>query len=268
MPTITLLAKAYNSFQLKQIDKNISITFEGLNVEIKIRGIAQRGWVEIAVSGMDENVALHYLGDRIGLCPADLENVKKFSNMKGYITGANESRNELYVDIGVFSPKIVDATVPLQKLQAQLGDGRKISLRKFVEVFGFCEKLPLTIKILSVDKEKGRVEAELSEKQQNQYKHWTRTLLDRLLILGASHDEIRLALKNTGFDRDVIDVEPLGILEHAVVCKLGTDAAGLIPRIGRRLSHAAFSVFKPTRILEFLEEKQTPTISQKLGKRR
>jgi hypothetical protein len=258
MPTITLLARAYNDFQLRQIDRNLSSTFEGLKVETKICGVTSRRWIQIAVSGEDENVVLHYLADRIGFCPEALENVKKFSNTNGYVAGSNENKGELYVDIGVFSPKIVDVTIPLRKLQAQLGDGRKISLKKFVEVFGFCEKLPLTIRILSVDKEKSRIEAELSQKQQEQYRSWTKTLLDRLLILDASHDEIRLALKNTGFSRDVIGIEPLGILEYAAVCKFGTDAAGLIPRIGRRLSHAVFSVFKPRRVLEFLEETQAP----------
>lgn len=261
MPTITLLAKAYNDFQLKQVGRNLSSTFEGLKVETKICGVTSRGWIQIAVSGEDETVALHYLADRIGLCPADLENVKRFSNVKGHVIALDENKCELYVDIGVFSPNVIDAAIPLQNLQAQLGDGRKASLKKFIVVFGFCEKLPLNIKILSVDKEKGRIEAELSENQQEQYRSWTRTLLDRLLVLGASHDEIRLALKSAGFSRDVIGIEPLGVLEYAVVCKFGTDAAGLIPRTGRKLSQAAFSVFKPRRILEFLEEKQTPIIS-------
>jgi len=261
MPTVTLLAKAYNDFQLKQVGRNLGSTFDGLKVQTKICEVTSRGWIQIAVSGEDETVALHYLADRIGLCPADLENVKKFSTIKGYVVASDGNKNELCIDIGVFSPTNVDAAIPLQKLQAQLGDGRKASLRKFIEVFGFCEKLPLTIKILSVDKEKNRIEAELSENQQEQYRNWARTLLDRLLILGASHDEIRLALKSAGFSRDVIGIEPLGILEYAVVCKFGTDAAGLIPRIGRKLNQAAFSVFKPRRILEFFEEKHTPIIS-------
>lgn len=260
MPAVTLLAKAYNDFQLKQVGKNLSSTFDDLKVEIKICGVNSRRWIQIAVSGEDESVALHYLADRIGFCSADLENVQKFSNIKGYITGSNENKNELHIDIGVSSPKIIDAIIPLQKLRIQLGDGKKNSLNRFVEVFGLCARLPLTIRILNVDKEKSRIEAELSEKQQEQFRSWTKTLLDRLLVLGASHDEIRFALKNTGFTRDLIGIEPLGILEYAVVCKLGTDAAGLIPQIGPRLRHAIFSVFKPRRILGFLEEKETPTI--------
>jgi len=254
MPTVTLLAKAYNNFQLKQFDKNSISAFEGLKVETKICGVTSRGWVQIAVSGEDENVALHYLSDRIGLCPADLENVKKFSTIKGYLTAPSKSKNELYIDIGLFSPRIVDAEIPLQRLQAQLADGRKVSLGKLVELYGFHENLPVTIKITCVDEGRGRIEAELAERQQRLYSDWTRSMLDRLLIIGASHDQIKSVLERAGFSRDVVNIEPLGIFEHAVVCKLGTDAAGLIPRIGKNLSEAAFSIYKPRRILEFLGE--------------
>jgi hypothetical protein len=36
-----------------------------------------------------------------------------------------------------------------------------------------------------------------------------------------------------------------------VVCKLGTDAVGLIPKIGKNLGNAGFAVFSPGRILAF-----------------
>jgi hypothetical protein len=50
----------------------------------------------------------------------------------------------------------------------------------------------------------------------------------------------------------VIGLESLGMCEHALVCKLGTDAAGLIPRIGRILKSAKFAVFNPRKIMRFL----------------
>jgi hypothetical protein len=62
-----------------------------------------------------------------------------------------------------------------------------------------------------------------------------------------------LALRKAGLNRDVLNVEPLGLFEFAVTCKLGTDAAGLIPKIGKNLRSATFTVFDPKRLLEFLE---------------
>lgn len=252
MSTVTLLTKVYNNFQLKLVDKFLKSTLKGLKVETEICGITSRGWVQISVSGEDERVALRYLAEEIGLCPTYLGRVEKFSTIKGRITALNKSRSELYVDIGVFSPDTVDAAILLQHLQAQLADGRKIALKKLAQLFGFCENLPLTVKIHGVDKESRRIEAMLSERQLTLYKDWTKSLLDRLIILGASFNEVMLTLKQARCNRDVIDIEPLGLFEHAIVCKLGTDAKGLIPEIGRKLRDANLSIFNPRENLKFL----------------
>jgi hypothetical protein len=44
----------------------------------------------------------------------------------------------------------------------------------------------------------------------------------------------------------------LGLFEHALVCKLGTDAVGLISKVGRGLRNARFVVFSPRKIRGFL----------------
>jgi len=252
MPAVTLLAKIYSNSQLGFADKFLKSKTEGLRVETKRIEVAPRGWIKLQISGEEENVALHYLADEIGLCPERLENVDKFSTMEGRITNLNRSKEQLYVDVGVYSPDIVDAAIPLQSLQAQLVDGRKIALKKCAELFGFYENLPLTVKISKVDSEKKHIEATLSEKQLARYEVWTKSLLDRLVVLGAPEFEVRSALEKAGLARDVVDIESLGLFEYAVVCKLGTDARGLIPKIGRRLRHAAFSVFNSREVYGFL----------------
>jgi hypothetical protein len=253
MPTVTLLAKIYDNFQLKFVDKFLKSTLKGLKVEIKICGVTPRGWVQIAVSGEDEKVALRYLSEEIGLCPTLLENVERFATIKSRIIAMDKSKGELYVDIGVFSPKTIDAAISLQRLQGQLVDGRKVAFNKLVELFGFCENLPLTIKILSIDKEKNHAEAMLSEKQLAQYKSWTKSLLDRLIILGSSIYDVRLALKKADLNRDILNIERLGLFELAITCKFGTDAAGLIPKIGKNLRNATFTIFNPKKLLKFLD---------------
>jgi len=62
---------------------------------------------------------------------------------------------------------------------------------------------------------------------------------------------VKAAVEHANLGRDVIDVDALGMFEHALVCKLGTDAAGLISRIGRSLWKAKFTIFNPKRTLEF-----------------
>lgn len=253
MPTVTLLAKTYGRFQLKFVDKFLKSMLKGLKVEVKICGVTSRGWIQIVVSGEDEKVAIRYLSETIGLCPTSLENVEKFTTINGRIASMDKSKRELYVDIGAFSPKIIDATISLQHLQGQLVDGRKVAFNKLVELFGFCKNLPLSLKILSIDKEKNHVEAMLSEKQLIQYGNWTKSLLDRLIILGSSIYDVRLTLKKAGLNRDILKIETLGLSELALICKLGTDAAGLIPKIGRNLKNATFTVFNPKKVLEFLK---------------
>lgn len=250
MPTVTLPTKVYNNFQLKLVDEKLQSMLKGLKVETKIRGVSSRGLVQIKVSGEDEKVALNYLRGQIGLCPTFFQHAEKFSTVKGYVASLN--KKELYVDIGIVSPNTVEAAIPLKLLQAQLVDGRKMALEKIADLFGFVENLPLSVKICSVNKEKSRVEAVLSEKQLDLYRSWTKSLLDRLIVLGASFNEIVLALKKTGCNRDVINIERLGLFENAVVCKLGTDAVGLVPKIGRKLRNANFSIFNPKENIEFL----------------
>jgi hypothetical protein len=250
MPTMTLPTRVYNNFQLKLVDEKLQCMLKGLKVETKICGVASLGLVQIAISGEDEKAALNYLRGQIGLCPTFLQHVEKFSTVKGYVASLN--KKELYVDIGIISPFSIDAAIPLKRLQVQLVDGRKMALKKIADLFGFVENLPLNIKICSVDKEKSRIEAMLSEKQLALYRSWTKSLLDRLTVLGASFNEIVLASKKTGCNRDVVNIERLGLFENAVVCKLGTDAVGLIPKIGRKLRNANFSIFNPRESREFL----------------
>ena len=253
MTTLTLLTKIYNVDQLKQIDKALKLSFEGLDVEAKILGTLADRWVQVALSGEDEGIATNYLTKEIGFCPPILDSIKKFSPLKGYVTNLEKSREELSIDLGVFQPKIVHATIPLSYLQAQLVDGRKTALRKIAELWGLCENLPISVKVARVNEEESRIEVELSTSQVERYEVWRDSLLDRLLVVGSSLYEVKMALEHARFERDVISVEPLGMFEHALVCKLGTDAAGLIRQLGRNLRNAKFTVFNPKRLRQFLE---------------
>jgi hypothetical protein len=245
MTTLTLLTKIYNTHQLKQINSTLEDLLGGLSVEATVTGTVAGRWVQLDVSGEDEGVATKLLEKEAGFCPTNLENVKKFSALKGYVTNLEKSTENLQMDIGVFEPKTVHAVVPLNHLQAHLMEGKKISLKKLSELWGICENLPLEIKVLEVDPEQNLVEAELQATQIRKLVLWKESLLDRLLVMGAPLYEVNSAVEQEELTRDVIDVESLGMFEHALVCKLGTDAAGLIGRIGRRLRKAKFTVFNP-----------------------
>lgn len=247
-----LLARARNDFLLRQAERNLESVLKTLGIKLDISRANAQGWIKVSISGEDEKVALQYLTEKIGLCPVELEKIEKFSTFKGFIADAQHNKSELRVDIGVFAPERVEASIPLRYLQAQLSDGRKIAIGKLCELFGLRENVPLDVRITNVDFQKRQMEAEFSDKQQKQFSDWTQSMLDRLLIIGASYSEIKSTIRELQIDRDVVKIEPLGMFEYAVVCKLGTDAAGLIPKIGKNLERAVFTVFNPRKILRLL----------------
>lgn len=248
---MTIATKIRNPSQLESVDNFLASSFKGLKVEAQAFGFSNRGWVQIRLSGEDEKVAFHYLLDKFGICPASLEQIERFAALKGYVKTI-ENADKLEVDVGVNVPAVVNVAIPLQSLQACLVDGRKMALKKIAELFGLTKNLPIKIKISDIDKEEKRLEATLSNEQNKLYKDWRRSLLDRLIILGASSYQIKKALKTTSCSRDVVGMEPLGLFEWALECKLGTDAVGLIPKIGKNLLNATFSVFKAREIWKLL----------------
>jgi|WetSurMetagenome_2_1015567.scaffolds.fasta_scaffold472527_1 hypothetical protein len=245
MTTYTLLAKIYSSHQRKQIGDIISDLFEGLSVEATVTGEPGESWMQVIISGDDEEIAKNLLARDFGFCPTELSNVAVDSTLKGYVTNLQNSRDQLLVDIGILKPKAVYAAVPLGNLQSQLVDGKKLPLKRIAELWGLCENLPITVKVVSPEVKDGAVAAELAPEQTARFLHWRNSLLDRLLVLGESSEQVKLIVQSTGLERDVIDVEALGMFEHALVCKLGTDAAGLIGRLGSKLRKAKFTVFSP-----------------------
>jgi hypothetical protein len=262
MTTHTLLTRIYNPRQLRQIEDMLKLPFEGLDVEAKVVGIAVNRWVQLDVSGEDEAIATNYLAKEFGFCPTAFENVQKNAALKGHIAELGKSSEELLVDVGVFQPTTVPAVIPLRHLQAELVDGRKLTLKEIGELFGFYEDLPVSVKITAVDKAENHLEAELSTMQVEKYVSWQESLLDRLIVLGSSLHEIKRTLDYTGLNRDIIAVEHLGTFEHALTCKLGTDAAGLISKIGRNLRNARFTVFNPRKIRQFLKLAPSPCMNE------
>jgi len=252
MPTVTLSAKIYNDNQLKHVEEHLKSSLKGLKVKIEKIQATTQGWIQATFSGEDEKVALNYLENTIGLCPTHVSNLTKFSTVRGYITDLSKSEEQLQLDIGLMMPKMINVTISLRHLQAQLADGRKIALKKIAELYGFCENTPLTAKIVHLNKD--RIEVTLAEDQLKLYKRWTKSLLDRLIVLGVSQQEIRTALKNARCQNDIVGIEQLGFFEHTVICKLGTDAVGLIPKVGKKMTAATLSVFSPKKILELLPD--------------
>jgi len=252
MTTLTLLIKAMNFGQVKQIDELLKTQFEELDVEVKVLTNSANRWVQVSLSGEDEAIAVSYINKQIGTCPTNLENAKNQPTLKGYISKVDLVKQEVVVDVGIFEPQTAFATVSLASLQTQLVEGKKMDLKKLAEGYGFAERSPLIIK--PVSQEGDVLQAELSAGQAEKLHAWQQSLLDRLIILGASNETIESVLERTRLTRDVIDVEVLGMFEHALTCKLGTNAAGLVSLMGRYLRNSVFVVFNARKSLDLLSD--------------
>jgi hypothetical protein len=250
MTNLTLLAKAFHGSQLKQIAELLQSQFEELEVEAKVLGNSQNRWVQIFVSGEDEAVATSFIRKEIGLCPASFEAVEVGSELKGYVSKVDGER--LLVDVGVLEPKAIQATVALSVLQKQLFEGKAAGLKKISEAYALVEGVPVTIMVTAKDADS--MQAELAPVQVERLMNWRQSLLDRLVVLRAPKELITATLERTHLDRDVVDVEALGLFEFALTCKLGTEAAGLIPRVGRYMRYGVFVVFGSRRLASFLGE--------------
>jgi len=249
MPTVTLSSKIYKDGQLKLVEDYLKAALRGLSVKIEKVQATSKNLIQITFSGEDERAALNYLENTIGICPTDINSIAKFKTVKGYIIDMDKSEDQLFLDVGLTAQSIV-AKIPLRHLQAQLVDGRKMAFKKIVELYGFCENMPITAKITLING--NCLEAMIAEIQLNQYGKWIKSLLDKLIVLGASQQEMTKALRDTRCQNDVVGIEQLGFFEYVVTCKLGTDAVGLIPKIGKMLPNAVLTVFSPRKILGFL----------------
>jgi hypothetical protein len=249
MPTITLLEKVYGSFRQRLFQARLASLCRDLRVETEVVGKTRRGWVQVNLMGEDQKVALEFLNREIGVAPESMDHVKRFSTIKGKVVFAGEKEQELLVDIGIHSPRVYDVTIPLERLQAQLADGKNLPLQRLIELYCLYDHMPLHVKIIKdVKLEHEQVEAELSEIQLSRFGEWLNSSLDRLIVFGATLGQVRHAINVSGHGRDIVRIETLGLLEHAVICKLGTDAIGLTPKLGPHLYTATLAPFSPRKI--------------------
>ena len=249
MPTITLLLKVHNHHQLKIAESHLKSMVKGLKVTTEISPNS-REWLQLTTSGADQTVAIRYLQEELGVCPTSWTQIEKFATFKGYISSITKTK--ILIDIGL--PSNLDLVISLQHLQEELVEGRKMALKKIAELFGLCKNLPLTLKVTSIQEESQGIQGMLPKKQLKQYRSWIQTLLDRLIVLGASLHEVKRAVRGTGSKRDVINIESSSFLEHNLVCKLGTEAAGLIPKIGRKLPNTKLATFNSKSIWKLLKD--------------
>ncbi len=251
MREVVLLQKVSKRSSFREFREAIASLVAGLKVKLMEFDVVDNGWVKVGLSGEDENVAVKLLEKKVGLTPDVAENVDHFNVMRGRVVFSVRPRIEVFVDVGVYSPKPVYAVIPLRCLQRQLVDGKKFALSRILELFGLSDGVPVEVRILKITEKD--FQAELTERQLEQFERWISSSVDRLIVLGIGMIGAEKAIRKAKIERDILGIESLGLMDCVVVCKLGTDVFGLVPKLGRLLGRASLVCFCPQRILSFVE---------------
>jgi hypothetical protein len=256
LPVLTLLEKVYGPKEAnarQKLDEILSSFTSGLDAEIKFKSKNRRNWIQVEVSGSDITVAVNYLAKRFGLVSSSTD-IRIPMTLKGKIVDSGTVGYGLYVDVGVSASDPLDALIPLYSLRSHLTEGRKLSLRRILDAFCLHDNFPVSVRLTKVDQGEKKIWVEPSEEQVDLFRVWRHTYLDRVVVLGAHREQIMIALTQSGVKRDIARVIELGFMEYALLCKLGTDAPGVIKVLGRYLSKVPLYPFSPRKINSIIDE--------------
>jgi hypothetical protein len=240
-----LLQKIYGEASLGEFDRVLAQLFEGLKVTHGDLEIGENNWVKVKVSGADAKVVIRLLDREIGLAPVDMEKINRFSVLNGRV--AFSEKGSTFVDIGIIAPEIIYGMIGVKDLRRQLANGGRLTHENLVRLYPLVDNFPVEIRVISIGE--SNVVVEFTERQMDLFSSWLSYMVDRLIILGAINRKVREIVRRANLKRDIIGFESLGTFEQILICKMGTDAAGLIPKIGRRIPKASFSVFSPREVL-------------------
>ncbi len=201
------------------------------------------GWVRVSMGGPDEGVAENLIIKTYGRLPS-IQEVGVGSIFRGFLVDVGRVGYGLY--FRAFRED-KDALYPLFEMRNQLARGKKVPARKIASVYGLVDNLALEVRVFRKDDE--GVYVSLSPRQVALIRSWVNRRREVLFIVRATPKQIRRALLRTGHRRDV-SVVRTSFLSHALVCKPGTQARGLIPRLGPHLPGAVFSILSPSRVSE------------------
>lgn len=215
MQHITLCIKIYGNIEKGVETVNTVIINELKELDIKAQiHISTDGWVNIELSGEDEEFASNLLIKKYG---TPVHKPLKNSIYKGYIDNINEDC--ICVDIGV---KVYILSKDMKNLG--IGNSSQIATR-----FGMIEYLPVEIEII----DSKQLLCQFSKLQTDTFWKWKKSTTDRVIANSITRSELKAAIKKTGHARDIYGIERLGILEHAIICKESTDGPGIVAAIGK-----------------------------------
>jgi hypothetical protein len=246
---ITLLQKP-GKVSAKEFSSGLEESLSKLRGELsattKLVGLSGHGWARVQIDGEDSEVMTEIISRELGRAETDLSQVQVQGSYYGIVDPVGA---DLSVDIGIEKPSPLSVNLDLKGLRAQLCDGKPLSGRQIAEFYCIHPGSRLAVRITRLERETSTLEAGLADSQIELFSQWTTSRLERIQVFDCTRPNLENAIRKADLERDVISVEPNTLTTHSVVCKLGTDAIGLIPKLGLRLRKSELQPFLPKRIL-------------------
>jgi hypothetical protein len=218
-----------------------------LSASTKPVGLSAKGWAKVEIYGEDAEVATEIISRELGRAEPDLSQIEAQENYYGIVDGVDAV---LSVDIGIEKPSSPSVHLNMNGLRAQLCDGKPLSSNAIAKYYCIHRGSRLAIRITRLEPDTSTLEAWLADSQIELFSHWITSRLERVQVFDCTRSSLENAIRRASLERDVISVEPSTLTSHSVVCKLGTDAIGLIPRLGAKLRKSELEPFVPKRILK------------------
>jgi hypothetical protein len=215
----------------------------GLDVSVQL-GVTGNNFVNAEIQGSDSEFFVELIKRRIGLAPRSLSEVEVDDNLKAFVNGINTKRQSIEVEIGPVSTN-VKSEIVREALIAQLCDGKNIPVERVAQTYCIQEGTPILVRIRSINPERGQIAAWISDGQVDRFEQWRRERTHRIIAVGAPHEKLNEAVRLSKVERDIIQIEELSFTASSLVCKLGTDAPGIIAKIGRYMSKFKLYAFLP-----------------------
>jgi hypothetical protein len=213
------------------IAKALTKKANGLELESEFSNQGQ--WLQVRARGEDADAFLNLLKQEYGEAPVSHSSLEKWDIVRGFVAGAGRIGYGVYVDIGVQDPRPKDALYPLHRMRAQLADGEPKSAREILDANALVDYVPLEMIITELEGEK--ITVELDDEARDNLVEWRKYPFDRVIVVGADKAFVENAVRASGLESDVVKVESLSLFVQSVLCKIGTDAPGVIAKIGNRL---------------------------------
>lgn len=224
----------------------LAVFESGLSAKAKPSGFSKAGWAQVDVTGEDHEILEELISREFHRAVTALSALELYGNYSGIIRGSYGEHME--VDVGIENPKPVSVNLGLNTLSAQLCDGKLRTLEEMTESYCLELESMVAVRITRLENDPRKIEAWLADSQIESFARSISSNLQRVQIFHCTRPQIDSAVKRMNLERDIVSVENTTLTTHSMICKLGTDAIGLIPKLGSVLRRSVLKPLIPSRI--------------------